>query len=236
MHSSRMRTTHCSDRLSFHPHTSLQCMPPSCHAHPLPCMPTTTHVCASTTHTPHHTFPLPLTPPQHVHPCHTCPCHACPPNNPPHTHTHAPLPHTTPHHTCPLLCMLSCHACPHHTCTPTHNPCHTCPPPCMPPATPTPLPCTPPAMHNPCHACNPVMHAPPPCMPPATHALVPCTPPAMHAPATHTHRHACPLPRHACLPTKRMTFFAVSILKPSCNFFFSSDCPWFIQFVFTLSP
>ena len=83
------------------------------------------------------------------------------------------------------------------------TPCHTCPPPHMPPsamqapyhahpchAPPChtyPLPHMPPATHAPCHTC-PLCHA----CPPATHAFpLPHTPPAMHIP-----HHACP-PWHA---------------------------------------
>ena len=75
-----------------------------------------------------------------------------------------------------------------------------CPLPHMPPATHSPLPCTPtmhaplpcmpPAIHastthTPCHVQPPAMHIPLlPCMPPpAMHATLPCMPPAMHTPS-----------------------------------------------------
>ena len=105
MHSNRMRTVHCSGRLSCHAHppptmhTSLPYMPPChmcppCHAHPLPYTPPAMHVshhaclpchaspfpchaCPSATHVP---------PPPHMHPCYKYPHHACPPT------THANLP------------------------------------------------------------------------------------------------------------------------------------------------
>ena len=58
MHSSRMRTVHCSGRLSCHscspPHPHHAC--PSCHTHPLSCMPPPTHA-------PSHAYTLPCTPP-----------------------------------------------------------------------------------------------------------------------------------------------------------------------------
>ena len=100
MDSSRMRTIHCSGRLSYHAH-------PATHAR-LPCMPPATHGpsvlhtsparhAAPSIHAPHHTYP-----PCHAHPLphmfllphmplpcmpsttHTPPCHAC------------PLPHMSP--------------------------------------------------------------------------------------------------------------------------------------------
>ena len=87
IHSSRIRTAHCSGCLSCHacpPPTHVPChtCPPpatyaSCHACPLPCMPLphmphAMHV--PTTHAPHHACPLPHTP----------------------SSTHAPLPCTPP--------------------------------------------------------------------------------------------------------------------------------------------
>ena len=105
MHSSRMRTVHCSGRISCHarPHARpLPCMPPAmhapCHA-PLPCPPPAMHT------------PLPCMPLPHMSPYHACP----------------PLPHMTPCHAHPPPCMPPYHACPTSLpCMPPH-PCHTCP-------------------------------------------------------------------------------------------------------------
>ena len=59
-HSSRMRTVHCSGRLSCHT--------PPCHAHP-PAMHTSTMHSPPATHAPPcHACPLPHMPPHHVHP------------------------------------------------------------------------------------------------------------------------------------------------------------------------
>ena len=62
---------------------------------------------------------------------------------------------------------VPCHAHPPATCAPAiHAPRHTCPLPCMPPATHAPchahpcLPCTPPAMQSPSATLAPTMHAP----------------------------------------------------------------------------
>ena len=67
MHSSRMRTVHCSGCLSCHA-CPLPCMPPAmhapCHACPLPCMPPAMHT---------HPSPLSCTPPSPHMPCPTHP-------------------------------------------------------------------------------------------------------------------------------------------------------------------
>ena len=90
MHSSRMRTTRS---LTVSPYLSgacVSCMPPpcmpsSCHACPLPCMP----LC--------HAYP----PATHIPPATHAHCHACPPaTHAPPLATHAP----PPPHTHPLPC------------------------------------------------------------------------------------------------------------------------------------
>ena len=115
MHSSRMRTTRCSGRLSCYAH-SLPYMPP-CHAH-LP---------ATDTPQPHmppipcHTYPPGMHAPQsHMPPVMHAPCHAhhlpCMPL------AHSPLDMHTPCHEC-----SPCHAhlLPHMPSLPHMPPCHT---------------------------------------------------------------------------------------------------------------
>ena len=90
MHSSRMRTIHCSGRLSCHT-CPLPTTHTHCHAHPLPHMPACQTHAACHAHVPYHT-------------CHPA-IHACLPHMPPAMHmsptTHAPLPCMLP----PLLCV-----------------------------------------------------------------------------------------------------------------------------------
>ena len=98
MHSSKMRTIHCSGHLSCH-----ACPPPATHATsamhaPLCTMHTHCHVCPP----PHHACPLPHMPLCHACPLPSCtpPCHTCPPA------MHNPLPYT------PTTHAHACHACP----------------------------------------------------------------------------------------------------------------------------
>ena len=72
MHSSRMRTVHCSGRLSCHTcppatHTPCHaCIPPATHASPYTHAPLAMRA-------PCYTCPPPCMPPCHAHPCHACP-------------------------------------------------------------------------------------------------------------------------------------------------------------------